>query len=125
MATGSPSPQLDRFQFQPLAQSTVPQHDAVHVTLRGFATRSKRVAEQLKLFAEQLGWRPYFEFDGKWYSVHVHGPTGADVLLAAKEVGKSLGVQVWFWTSLVYDPRRPDGGAGSTTAEQVVASAEA
>ena len=109
MATGSPSPRPN----------------AIHVTPRGFATRSKWVAEQLKLYAEELGWRPRFSFDGKWYSVHVYGPTGADALLVAKEVGESLGVQVWFWTSLVYDPRRPDGGAGSTTAEQVVASAEA
>jgi len=107
------------------AQSPSPRPDAVHITLHGFATRSKRVAEQLKAFAEMIGVKASVsEIDKDWVRVRAYNITGMEALQLAKEFGKRYGVQVWFWTSLVYDPH-DNGPDGSSPAAQVVASAEA
>ena len=96
-----------------------PNPNAIHLTPHGFATTCKNIADALATYAGAQGWNTRVVQVNGWYRIVAHSRArGADALRLAREFGRKYHIEVWLWTSKIYDP---DNDCGSTTCEEVSA----
>ncbi len=106
-----------------------PRPEDLHITPRGWATKSMETATAFKEWVEARGVPVSISENGEWIVIR---PEDYDAVrrlppLAEKEFGRTYRVGVWMWYFRVYNPDNDSFGGGVAVAarEGVVASAEA